>query len=392
MKDLSYLIQYENENTSLDFKAVQYSKDKKEDFIKDVMAMANADVDEDRYIIIGVKLNNDGEREFVGVDKKELVDQSNYQQLIRENIEPDITLEYLPIEFNHKTFGIIHISNCDDKPYMMKKDGNKLKKGDSFIRKGSSQTHMIRADLDKIINERIKASSFSGNVKVVFSDNDLSEIDLCAIGDFILPSDRAAGKIKKIIAKKKKMTLSNGLGFKAIEAPFSSVSYENRDLETLKEDLKNIRETYKEDDYYELFELNSHKLNFNIINQGDRYIEDASIYVEFEKIEGLYVAKEIYKNPTRGFCGIPIEDPWVHAEQTKNYPWVEEDDSLIVISSRIENIKHRMVTPAFKEPVRIVFGNDLIGQALKVNYRIYGKNLVQPIENTLTINVVSKEE
>ncbi len=42
MTELNDLIRFENENTSLDFKAVQYSKAFHEALIKDIMAMANA--------------------------------------------------------------------------------------------------------------------------------------------------------------------------------------------------------------------------------------------------------------------------------------------------------------------------------------------------------------
>jgi hypothetical protein len=397
MAELEDLIQYENENTSLDFKAIPYTKDKNEDLIKDVMSMANADVDGNRHIIIGVKLKSSGERDYLGVKKEDLVDQAIYQQLIRDNIEPDITLEYFPFEFDGKTFGIIRISNCDDKPYMMKKDCNKLKKGDSFIRKGSHQPPMIRADLNKIIAERIKFSSFSGNVNVVFSDNNLTEIDLCAIGNFIPPSVRAAQKIKELIEKKEKLPLSNDSFFldKIQEMPslLSLVPYGNRNLKTLKDNLENVNKTYKNDDDYEFFELSSHKISLNIINQGDRYIEDASIYMEFEIAEGLFVAKEIYSEPEPSIIPTPqLDRISEHKYLNERYPKVEYNDSSILISSYIGNIKHKMETLAFKEPVRIVLGNELIGQALKVNYRLYGKNLVQPIENTLTINVVPKEE
>ena len=56
------LIKYENENTCLDFKAIQYEKSQYEELIKDIMSMANADVENDRYIIIGVKHKPSGDR------------------------------------------------------------------------------------------------------------------------------------------------------------------------------------------------------------------------------------------------------------------------------------------------------------------------------------------
>jgi|GEM_PF-2420077 len=53
--ELIDLIHYENEKTGLDFKAVIYKADKFDDLLKDIMAMANAALEEDRYIVVGVK-------------------------------------------------------------------------------------------------------------------------------------------------------------------------------------------------------------------------------------------------------------------------------------------------------------------------------------------------
>lgn len=58
--ELTDLIQYENEKTGLDFKAVMYKADKFDDLLKDIMAMANASLEEDRYIVVGVKHHPSG--------------------------------------------------------------------------------------------------------------------------------------------------------------------------------------------------------------------------------------------------------------------------------------------------------------------------------------------
>jgi len=72
MANLDDLIKYENEHSGLDFKAIQYTREKYEDFIKDIMSMANSDMGEEGYIIIGVKLRNSTERDFLELIKKNL--------------------------------------------------------------------------------------------------------------------------------------------------------------------------------------------------------------------------------------------------------------------------------------------------------------------------------
>ena len=46
--------------------------------------MANADVDGNRYIIIGIKYKNSGERDIVGIEKEEFVGSAIYQQIVRD--------------------------------------------------------------------------------------------------------------------------------------------------------------------------------------------------------------------------------------------------------------------------------------------------------------------
>ena len=66
--NLDDLIEYESENTSLDFKAEEYGKNNFE-LIKDVMSMANAHSNEKKYIVVGVKDNPNEDREWYCTQK-----------------------------------------------------------------------------------------------------------------------------------------------------------------------------------------------------------------------------------------------------------------------------------------------------------------------------------
>jgi len=165
MTNLDDIIKTEKEYTGLDFKRVQYSKEihgekTHEDLIKDIMSMANADIEGDRYIVIGVIYKNSNDRELKGINKDEFIDSAAYQELIRENIEPQIIFDYFKHEVDGIYFGIFKITQCDDQPYMMKKDFRNLRKGECLIRKGDSQSRLIRADFDRIIDKIITKKKF----------------------------------------------------------------------------------------------------------------------------------------------------------------------------------------------------------------------------------------
>jgi len=395
------LIKYENENTSLDFKAIQYKKSQHEDLIKDIMSMANADVENDRYIIIGVNHESSGDREIFNIKKGDFIDSAIYQQIIRENIEPEIKIDYSPYKYKGKLLGIFKISGCSDKPYTMKKDFGELKKGDRFIRKGTHISRMIRRDLDAIIEKKIKKDRFDGKIQLSFSGYISSqEIELAAISEIKLPSQRAAEKIKGIIKEKQLVKIKTQdadftkissifeLQKRLIENPFrvanplSPIPYEQRTLEELQENLKEIDQTYHDDDYYELFELNSHKINISILNEGHKYIEDASIQLQIKKMQGLFIADKVYEKPK--FVIVP-------SYESANYPEVDHTKSSIVIYQAIGDVKHHLPINAFKVPIRIVFLDQLTGKVIEIKCKIFGKNLIEPLTETLKIKIISPE-
>lgn len=153
--ELLDIIRYENESTYVDFKRSQYQNN--ESFLKDIMAMANANTDvSKRYIIIGVKHLPNGSRDIVGIPMDEFRDDADYQDLVRQNIEPEIKFVYKPIEFGDQLLGVFEITDCGQRPYVMKKTQGKLEQGACYIRRGSQQGRVIRADLEIMYEERFK--------------------------------------------------------------------------------------------------------------------------------------------------------------------------------------------------------------------------------------------
>lgn len=140
------ILNLENECEWLDFKSIQYIKN--ENLLKDVMAFANSKHLGSKYIIIGVKEYPNGGKDILGIANDEIKDSSEIQNLILSNIEPDINLQYYPIDLDSKKIVILEIKDSQDKPYMLKKDYGKLKSGTCYIRKGSLQKKALRNDYD----------------------------------------------------------------------------------------------------------------------------------------------------------------------------------------------------------------------------------------------------
>ena len=88
---IKQLIEYESENSKLDFKMEQYQlgkNPKKNEFLKDMVAFANHLSDDDKFIIIGIKDLDGINKEVFEIENP--IDDANYQQFVLDNIEPKI--------------------------------------------------------------------------------------------------------------------------------------------------------------------------------------------------------------------------------------------------------------------------------------------------------------
>ncbi len=399
MADLEHLIRYENEHSALDFKSEQYRKGSHEALLKDVLAMANADVEGDRHVVIGVKHLPDGSREIIGIERSAFVDPATYQELVRANIEPSIDVDYLSVDLDGKVLAVLRISGCEDPPYLMKKDFGALKIGDGFIRKGSHQARLTRSDFDRMIASKTPLGPSESDL--VISLDPTKHIDRLTIDpliDVALPSARAAATIRAILAEREEHRKNPGLRkfgpavLANITMPsiFGGQPYHLRSDNELREDLENIAEAYIEDDLYELYEEHAFKLNIYITNQGTAYVEDAEIELTLPELDGLLVADQIHRKPARG--SFPSIDSLDGLAMPYTYPTVQSVGNSILISDQIGEIKHQRTTEAFADPVRVAFGPDTAGEALQITCRIHARNLSEPVTRVLTLAVSSASD
>jgi hypothetical protein len=391
MKEIEDIILLENENTALDFKAIQYKKNKYENLLKDIISMANSKTNEEKFIIVGVNHKTNGDRDIIGINE-DFVDDATYQQLINENVEPEIEFKYYPYELNSKKIGVFKIQNCSNPPYMLKKDYGNLKKGDCFIRKGSHQTRVTRKDIDYFISQKVVVGNFNGTISIKFRNSKSKTLFLKPIVDLEFPSDKAAKKIKRILKEKEeKLKKSDAFGIMMINQDIAMIGgtpYENRSISTLKENFDSVRETYHDDDLYYLFEEKSNKINLTITNNGDEYLEDSSIEVQFTKNENFLIATSVYRKPdNRSWLDkinyTPVGPSW----DEMHYPKITEAEKNYVIFENIGDIKHKIPVDVFQVPIRFVAGQNCINEEIILKIKVFGKNLPEPIVDELKIIV-----
>ncbi|MCM0624040.1 ATP-binding protein [Lysinibacillus sp. OL1_EC] len=136
----------QTEHEGLDFKKGLYVKQSYEELLKDVLAMANAKIKGSRYIVFGVKENALQIKEIFELSNP--VDAATYQEIVLENIEPQLICNLTYISYQEKRLAILEITEPKEQPYLMKKKYGSLHKGFCYVRKGSKNEHATRADFD----------------------------------------------------------------------------------------------------------------------------------------------------------------------------------------------------------------------------------------------------
>jgi hypothetical protein len=339
----------------------------------------------------------DGNRKFWGINQNEFVDSATYHQLARENIEPEIHFDYSPYEFEGHLLGVLRVYNCNDQPYMMRKDYGSLRAGDAWIRKGTHQPRLMRGDLNRIWEKR--RNEFTANIKIGFDSAGMpKEIAHSAIGEVQLPSDQAATRIREILAEREEKLPPGDASFMRalIESGgfpkfgLGPTPYSQRSSNQLRENLEKVKDTYREDDLHALYEQHASRINLSIFNEGDSYVEDASIEIRIPKVKGLRVAPKIYREPDRsGLFGVPRVSLYglgIHYPSVKNYK------EHIGVFASVGTLRHGIVERAFEEPLRMVFRRELIGQKVLLECTLYGKQLRTPRKETLTIEVTEASQ
>tara|TARA_R110000868_G_scaffold29420_8_gene109463 strand:+ start:3886 stop:5073 length:1188 start_codon:yes stop_codon:yes gene_type:complete len=394
MRDISEIIQFENENSYIDFKANQYHKTQNAELLKDILAFANSSSPGDKYIIIGVKVHPDGQRDFIGIKEDQILDSSSYEQLVRANIEPDLNIEFFIHRFQNQKYGVFRIVEPKDKPYLIKKDYSKLKKGESLIRKGTFKMPLNRSDLDEMYLVKGNNSLFNGAIDIRFSGLDYDQtLNATRIKELNLKSERIKEKLISIIKKKEEELEASKLGVEILGfnaySPFYPTPFENRSLDTLRKNLENVRETYADHDNYEAFELHSEKINIEFLNKGKSYLEDCTIEIIIPSTDGMFLFDEFHSKPKRTITPLHPSYPITQTQswESMNYPKFKKIDSNYWIEIDMGNLKHNLITQAFQTPLRIMFLPLIEVKKIPIKIKIHAKNLTTPINKELIINI-----
>lgn len=375
MNQLVRIVRSATPSTDVQFRKHAYGKSGVHSFLHDVLAMANASVDGPRYIIIGMESDAAGKKTAHTIDRDDFSGKPAYQALANDHIEPPLRIRYQPVTVDGKRVGVFEISDCQDRPYMMRIDYSEtLRRGDAYVRLNDAAIKMGRRQLQALFEEKFQDSVSSTDIEIGFPGKIIhkdQKVATCSLAK--LPSAIAGAKLNELIDAK---NLAHASGNSTMVARLtharlfgSDSPYEHRSTEQVEEEMRQIEQRYRDHDDHFLFEEHASKVQLVIVNQSEEPISDASLSLVMPNHNAFHVASHLPK--------IPHEDSFVertHDEQA-DYPSVSLRDDTVHVSIKLGDIPPGEPVEVFVEPLRICVGSELRGRRIGIRYSLFAKNL-----------------
>ena len=297
MSTLEEMIRSGSPATPLQFRAKPYGSEGEPEFLRDLLAMANADVKGARLIIIGVDADASGAGRVPGVDPTDPSCQPAYLDLAKQYIAPSIPLTYRAAKHGDAQLGIFHIGACAEGPYTMGADHSaELRSGDAWIRVNNERRRLEMPGRQADSASKLESAIDPEQVEIGFAGEATYQqltMPICDLSQ--LPSVLAAGKVRQLLVTHKE---ASGTGNTSVMVRLTHArlfpdddSHEPQTPETLKEQMKMITLRHRADDRRFMFEDNGGELQLRVFNQSSIPMEDASLTLTLPNLSGLYVAR-----------------------------------------------------------------------------------------------------
>lgn len=375
MNRLARIVRSATPSTAVKFCKRAYGNAGVEQFLRDVVAMANASVEGPRYIITGVEFDDKGRKRMLGVEREDFSGKPAYQSLANEHIEPPVRIRYQPVSVEGERVGVFEIGECQDRPYMMRIDYSEtLRRGDAYARVKNNSVKLGRRQLQALFEKKFQDSVSAANIEVGFPGEIIhKDLNVMTHSFSKLPSVVASTKLHELIEAKERVaaSVSNTAVARLTHARLfgSDSPYEDRSTDEILEEMRQIERRYRHQDNHFLFEERATLMQLVLLNQGNEALRDASLTLVMPNHNAFHVATELPR--------IPRDDEFI--ERTPNeqagYPSVSLHDNSVQVSVKLGDIEPGEPTEVFDLPLRICVGNELEGRRIGMQYSVHAHNL-----------------
>ena len=362
-------------DSGIQFRGHAYGNSGIREFLRDVLALANASVEGNRYIFIGIDCDARGGKRKHAVPEGDFAGKPSYQALANEYIEPPVRLRYKPLSFDGTRVGVFEIGDCQDRPYMMRVDfDERLRRGDAYKRVKDATVKMGRRQLMELFERKFRDSVSADDIELGFPGEIFhKEVTIATCDLSQMPSALASRKLEEML-RVRRMSRSSGsttLVARLTHARLYGTEgpYEHRSPEDIMAELSGIRGKYQHQDGNFLFEEHGQELQCVAFNQGKDALVDASLTLTLPNHGAFYVAESL---PARIVNGRIVER---RPDEIAQYPTVTLKDDAVQVSCSIGDIPAGEPVEVFGTPLRMCVGADLRGRRFGIRYVLHAQNL-----------------
>ena len=342
-----------------------------EELVKEVIGLANADVDGPRYILFGYNAGAMEGSGIVGIDESAMADLKTAHRLISALVEPVLHLAFIYDRINSKLVGALEIDGCDEGPYVVGQDcSEKLSRGQAWIREGRDLRSVDATDLAPLsAPEPTKAAKPPPPIDVGFNDQpDCNFLEMPVPDTSDPPFAKDKKEVKQPLDLKKAIIDTVGTITTRIlrlgRAPAHGADKGDTDSHT--DTFRATVTLFGDADNHYYYEEKALQLNLAVCNKGAEGIEGVSIELGFPRLPDFDVADRLYVSP------FDKRSPY----ELKNlgYPEVERLDDAILVRSSIGALGPGSPAQAFKCALRLAVGPGMQGRKLAIHYTLRGEN------------------
>ena len=379
---LEQLLDQSPDSPGLIFRRRPYGAQSQENLIREIIAMANAELDTPRYIVFGAE-SGSGLVDLIGLEEPDLDAIKQDSRTASRLIEPELQLAPIFAQVRGRQVAALEIDGCGDPPYVVRQDiTERLRRGECWIRSSGQIRPAQRTDLDEMYAR--KRASRQAPVRVGLGDDiDCEMLELSVPDTSNPPSKQALRKIEQAIAAKKAAQQMLGRDDTAMARLVharlygSDVPFTARGMETLVEGFNAVEAEHKPADLFYLFEQQAIKLNLIIQNIRRDTLSGTAIEINFPRAEGFDIADHLYTDPAASASKLELE--------LLGYPKVTKTASAIRVRASLGDLAAGSRQATFESPLRLAVGPEMRGQKVALRYTVVAHGLSHPCRGRLKL-------
>jgi hypothetical protein len=341
------------------------------ELVKEVIGLANADVEGPRYILFGVNPGAIGGSKIVGIRDDAAAALKKAHRVISAQIEPVLSLAFIFDMINGKLAGALEIDGGEDGPFVPGEDFSADLAGEkTWVRDGR--------DLRVVDVSELGFNPAQGSAAEPFEDAtaepiEIPDIDVgfgedpnCDVIELSIPDtsdppfadeDNDTGSQTSLT-----QTLKSAVNTMTTKLVGLARGRSKDDEDSATDVVKAAQDLITEARNHYFYEEKALQLNFSVLNTGSHPVDDLHIEFGFPTFEDFDIADRVHMSPF---------DKSSHpATRNRGYPDVVHIDRGILVRNKLGTLAPAVPTPALRCPIRMAVGPGAQKRKMAVLYTL----------------------